>query len=115
MNITVYHRKIRNDYIERFLENAREIELKFFASGLSSYGLLNMELEKAVERAMKICRAASISVQDNFKLIYISNQGHLIRDWKLSFLARQLVIINAEATRSFVARAQIELLRSANQ
>ena len=68
MSITVYHREIKNEMIERFIENMLDADLEFFASELSQLGFRNMqEIEQAVARAIKVCQASSIPVRSNFR------------------------------------------------
>jgi len=111
MNITVYQQDIKNEIIERFIENMLDTNLKFFASELRQFGFGDMqEIEQAVKRAIRVCQATSTPVRSNFRSMYVSDKRTTICDWKLSSLARKLVIINSNASNPFVAKVQIELL-----
>lgn len=84
-------------------------ELLYYASEIEqSMGFSDEELEMAIERAFQACTAMRISIAENFKAIYRSDNAHeLITDWKLSPLACYLLIINANPTNTKVAKVQL--------
>jgi hypothetical protein len=84
-------------------------ELLYYASDIEqSMGFSDEELEEAIERAFQACTSMHISIDDNFKAIYRSDNRHeMIADWKLSPLACYLLIINANPSNSNVARVQL--------
>ena len=113
MNITIYSKPFHNDGFEKFLESVYERELKFLASELSWFGLsYSDDLTKAIERAIKICHAAHVSIKQNFKPVYICDNGQLICDWRLSTLGKKLVLLNANPANPIVANLQIQLLNN---
>ena len=115
MEIKIFNQNYNNEVIEHFQDTMNDSELKFLASEMLKDGFNNMEeINDAINRAIQICRTASIPLRSNFKSIYLSNNGEVICDWKLSSLSRKLVIINAAASLPFVAQIQIELLKMGN-
>lgn len=111
MNIVIYRQSIRNEIIEQFWEALRDVELKYLASDLNNYGLdYAGDIEDGVQRAIRICKAADIPIRPNFKPVYVSWDGHLVCDWRLSELGRKLVVLNANPSSPVVARLQLKLL-----
>ena len=86
--------------------------MKFLASDLLSNGFSDMrQINEAIDRAIQICLSSStFSIKKNFKPVYISDNGNMLCDWKLSPIARKLVIVNADASIPIVAKIQFELL-----
>jgi hypothetical protein len=84
-------------------------ELLYYASEIEqSMGFTDEELEAAIERAFKACKTLRISIDDNFKSIFRSDNVHeMIPDWKLSSLACYLLIINADPSNTNVAKVQL--------
>jgi len=113
MEVTILNQNNHFDSIDWFEEVMIDADLKYFASDMLLYGFNNMhEIDEAVERAMQICQTAAIPVRNNFKSIYLSNNGEVFCDWKLSNFSRKLVMINADASFPLVAKIQIELLKT---
>lgn len=114
MSMTIYHNHLRNELLDRLLENLLDAELEYTASELFvSLGLIDpYKIDAAVARAIQICQTASIPVRNNFKPVYMSSHGQIVCDWRLSPLARKLVILNADASHPLVAKVQVELLKS---
>ena len=111
MNIAIYQGETSHESLETFREILYGVDLKYLASDLASFGLENSEeMEKAVVRAIKACRAVRIPIRKNFKEIYVSQRGRVYRDWRLSALGRKLVLINANPSNPVVARLQVELV-----
>ncbi len=111
MEITIFNQNYNNVVIDQFEEIMLDVELKFFASDMLSYGFSVQEIDGAIERAIQICQTASIPVRNNFKSIYLSNNREILCDWKLSVFSRKLVILNAAASLPLVAQFQLELLK----
>lgn len=116
MEIAIFNQNNHFDVIDQFEEVMLDAELKFFASDMLLYGFNNMhEIDQAIERARQICETADIPVRNNFKSIYLSNNGEVFCDCKLSNFSRKLVMINADASLPLVAQFQIELLKIENK
>lgn len=99
--------------MERRFQNEKDADMVYMASTLMPLGFNDMrQLKCAVDRAIKICMAAAIPVNAHFKLLYLSDHGQLVCDWKLSRLARQLVLINGDPNNPIIAKMQIRLLES---
>ena len=108
--ITKYKASSDSPFLEEFEEIYSGLSRKYFASDLSSLGIDNgQELTTAVQRAMQACRAAGLSVNRNFKKVYISKGGDIFRDWKISALARKLIILNADPSNPIIAKLQVKL------
>ena len=98
--------------LDRVGESVLDRNLKYLASELSGYGIESgHELKQAVERAMQVCQSAELSVRSNFKAIYVCIEGQLYKDWRLSELGRNLILLNASPANPYVARLQLELLK----
>ena len=113
MNITVYPTSRYPDSIDRFLDALLDADLTFYASELRDIGLGDDEdIRQAVERAVQICNASAISVRKNFKCVYRwDRERHTVTcDWRLSPMARKLVIMNGNASNPLVAKVQLTLL-----
>ncbi|HSH67596.1 MAG TPA: damage-inducible protein D [Bacteroidia bacterium] len=84
-------------------------ELLYYASEIEqSMGFSDEELEAAIDRAFQACSTMHISIDDNFKAIFRSDDRHeMIPDWKLSSLACYLLILNASPSNSNVAKVQL--------
>lgn len=84
-------------------------ELLYYASEIErSMGFSAEELEVAIDRAFQACTTMHISIDDNFKAIFRSDDQHeMVPDWKLSSLACYLLIINANPSNSNVAKVQL--------
>jgi len=111
MDITIYHQQIRHKFLEDFNETILDGELTFTASELMNYGFTDRhQIENAIKRAIQTCQVAHIPVRNNFKTIYFSDHGEVTNDWKLSALAKKLIIINADTSIPIVAQTQIKLI-----
>ena len=111
MELIIYNRNSGSKSIKDFYEQMSDSNLHFFASELLSYGFKNMsQIDIAVERAIQICKVAAVPLRKNFKAVYLSENGSIVCDYKLSSLGRKLVILNADASIPFVARVQLELI-----
>lgn len=111
MKIVIYKSASSRGAIDDFRDNFTDLGLRHFAGELLSYGIRNAaELERAVERAMTVCHAARIPLRANFRQVYTCYNGAMICDWRLSDLARRLVLLNADPDNPFMAKLQIELV-----
>ena len=111
MNIVIYNNNYRSKAFEQFMEVLFDSDLHFLASELSIYGITSgPETEIAIKRAMKICNSTHQNVRQHFKPVILCKDGTLQRDWKLSPLARKLVLLNANPSNPLVGRLQMELL-----
>lgn len=68
------------------------------------------ELELALHKAMETCTAAGMPLSNHFRMIFISASGNLRRDWLVSDLGFNLVILNKEVTSPLAARLKIQVL-----
>lgn len=68
------------------------------------------ELEFALHKAMETCKAAGMPLSNHFRMIFISKEGNLRRDWLVSDLGFHLVILNKEVTSPLSARLKIQVL-----
>lgn len=73
------------------------------------------ELAEAINRAIRVCKSSGVSVEENFRSIYIVGEHGILRDWMLSILARRLILLNANPSNPIVARLQIKLLKNIEQ
>lgn len=69
-----------------------------------------LEVENAIDRALKACRSLNISIDHNFKKVYCYNGKEVVTEWSLSPLACCLVIINSNPDNIKVAEAQLYFL-----
>jgi DNA-damage-inducible protein D len=109
MDIMLYHAP--QDTLDEILENIYDTELRFLASELFSYGFHDApELESAINKALRVCRSAGISVRKNFKPVYTYKDEVMVCDWYLSDLGRKLVLLNGDPNNPFVAQFQVKLI-----
>ena len=59
------------------------------------------------------CCTANVPVAENFKPVYLSKNGEVICDWRVSTLGRQLILLNGNPAIAQVAKLQLELLQKA--
>lgn len=111
MHIVLYNTYNLNKSLNDLEENIIDVELRYKATDLVTSGYLRFEeMQNAVKRAMSICKAADIRVRKHFKAVYLCREGILLRDWRLSHMARKLVLLNGDANNPYVAKIQLELL-----
>ena len=98
--------------IENFRDSLAESHLTCYASDLIiCEGCRNFEeLSQAVKRATEVCNCMHLPLQENFKVVYRSQHGEVVQDWKLSPMAYLLTMLNADARSNVVARMQVELV-----
>ena len=87
--------------------------LRFYASEL----LLRLGADndpytrsEAVRRTMKVCHAAGIPLDRNFRQVYVCSETGPEPDWMLSPLACFLFLLNGDPDAPWVARAQLTIL-----
>jgi hypothetical protein len=68
------------------------------------------QLEKAVQRALRVCISAGISPTEHFRKVFVYAGADLRHDWLVSDLGLQLIMLNADISNPIIARMQIELL-----
>lgn len=97
------------DYWNEFNRQKNAVELTYYASEINEFiGLSKKEeLRDIIHRAMKVCSALHISIDENFRTIFRFTGNSLITDWKLSALACYLLTINADPSNPIVAKAQL--------
>jgi hypothetical protein len=103
------------DTYARILDDGKEL---FITHDLTHYASMLIEncvsdeiaLGRAVQKAMTVCITAGITPTEHFRTIFIYSDHMLIRDWLVSDLGLQLIILNADVTNPVVARLQLELL-----
>lgn len=112
MDIVMYNEDYRNEEMDRFLDQLQDLELKFAAGSLLRWGFEDRhQIERAVEKAIRVCELAHISVNAHFRPVYISYKEEIMADWKLSLLAVRLILINSELPEEILARLQVEFLK----
>jgi hypothetical protein len=102
------------DTYSTVLDDIREIlisrQLIHYAGSLREGCMLeDIELEKAVQKALVVCVTAGISPAEHFKSIFIYAGEALKKDWLVSDLGLQLILLNADIANPVVARLQVEL------
>jgi len=85
--------------------------LTHYASELLGKGLYDEEeLDTALHKAMNALTRASLPVVKHFRVVYVSEQGIIKRDWMVSDLGYRLIIFNADVSNPVVAKLQVEVL-----
>lgn len=111
MGIIIYQNKFTGKAFNEMLENLYDSKLIYRSSELLQKGLSDpYDLERAVERAIQACRTKGLGISEHFKAIYISRNGSLERDWKLSTLGRKLVVLNISPVNRYIADLQFRLI-----
>lgn len=100
--------------IETFKKQVQELNLTYYASEAAEKMEFEgtIEFHEAVERSMKLCLQAGITLEGNFKRIYKCSGDGIMYDFKLSVLAYRMVCLNGGSSNSKVARMQIDLLKN---
>ena len=109
--IEFYDENLHPQLIE-FVEAIVDRNLLFRASTLENIFKNKDEIYRAVERAVTIYCNNGMSIEQNFKMIYISDgdKKYIIKDWMLSKQAFCLVMLNGDPGNLNVGRVQLELL-----
>ena len=92
-------------------ERMAEKELVHYASQLLERGLKDeMELEKALRKAIIAISAAHLPAARHFRKIFVCVGHNIKNDWLVSNLGLRLIMMNADVSNPVVARLQIEIL-----
>jgi len=99
--------------LHEFIDSLADQQLTFYASDLlNQQGCDSMStLEQAVKRATEVCSSMHLPLRENFKVVFRSQNGKLVQDWRLSPMAYLLMVLNADSHNALVARAQVEMVR----
>jgi len=94
-------RQNRNKFYER--------RLTYFVSDIIELLAIENtdEIDLAFSRAIQACEALHIPFDYHFKKLYRSNGKNVMVDYKISALARYLIIVNCNPTNESVAKAQL--------
>lgn len=97
--------------MDDFVDSFANSNLKHYASDLiKEHNCESLEeLGIAVKRATEVCTCMHVPLQENFKVVFRSQGGEVIQDWRLSPLAYLLTLINSSAKSDAVARLQVEM------
>ncbi|HET7818519.1 MAG TPA: hypothetical protein VFL70_04385 [Bacteroidia bacterium] len=116
MEITVYNTHGNSSELEEFVEACILDSLQYRGSEFWDLGMdEGGELAEAINRAIRACKNSGLSVEENFRSIYIVGEHGILKDWMLSVLARRLILLNANPSNPIVARLQIKLLKNIEQ
>lgn len=99
--------------MEDFVDSFADSNLTYYASDLlKQHSCENLEvLGNAVKRATEVCTCMHMPLQENFKVVFRSQGGEVIQDWRLSPLAYLLTVINSDSKNDVVARLQVEMVK----
>jgi hypothetical protein len=100
-----------NPYPVSFRQDLEDLffrrQCKHYVSEILQQGIIVADdLEQAVTRAIKTCLLAGLPVHRHFQSIYVC-AGETQKDWLVSDLAFQLIVLNANAANSIIARMQL--------
>ena len=110
MKLTIHSYQL-HEALEQFRSTIHERNLRFLASELMDRHLMDyLEIQRAIKRAMIVCKTLDLPIEAHFKPLYVSRSGQVLCDWKLSDLGRKLVLINGNPANPFVAMLQKELI-----
>jgi hypothetical protein len=107
-----YYDKYSHPQLIELIEAMEDRNLICRANSLESIFKNRDEINRAVEKAVTIYCNNGISIHNNFKKIYISdnNKKYIIKDWMLSKQAFCLVMLNGDPSNLNIGRIQLELL-----
>ena len=99
--------------LEDFLDSIADQNLTFYASDLLKLtGCEHMdELSQALKRATEVCNCMHLPLRENFKVVYRSQEGEVVQDWRLSPMAYLLMVINSNSQNDLVANMQVEMVK----
>lgn len=103
-----YHRL--NPVIESFIERMNELKYRYYASDLLNRLMQSGNFDFHIRRAIAILKLTGTPVQNHVTCIYRSDDGGIKRDWKLSELACNLVIISITSDDEEIQNLQQALL-----
>ncbi|MDY6800556.1 MAG: hypothetical protein SVU94_04950 [Bacteroidota bacterium] len=87
-----YHRL--NPVIESFIERINELKYRYYASDILNRLMQTEDFNFHIRRAIAILKLTGTPVQNHVTCIYRSDEGGIQRDWKVSELACNLMIIS---------------------
>lgn len=99
--------------LDDFVDSLADRQLTCYASDLlQQRGCQSLsELGEAVKRATEVCNSMHLPLQENFKVVFRSQNGKVVQDWRLSPMAYLLMVLNADPHNDVVARTQVEMVR----
>lgn len=102
-----------NSPLEDFLDSLADQNLTYYASDLLQLtGTENIEeLSQALKRATEVCNCMHLPLRENFKVVYRSQNGEVVQDWRLSPMAYLLMVINSNSQSDLVAQIQVEMVK----
>lgn len=116
MNLIIFSGESKHDSIERFTNLLNNLNLPFMAGDLINMGFNEMaSVNKAVRRAICTLKTAGEKVDDHIKPVFVSDEGRISCDWRISSLGRKLILMNADPENPFIAKIQLELLAAYNK
>lgn len=113
----VVHDPLRNRAIDELLDAISMRECHFSAQAL----MHNLEYDDAqrfrtvIEAAVRACAVQHMPVQHHFRTIFISDHETVYQDYRLSWLACYLIVMNADPAYPVVAQAQLRLAQRASE
>ena len=96
--------------LESFLDQVYQSNMSYLASSLLEKGLTTEDISDAINRAFKICEAAGIPTREHFCFLYTQSNLGVMKDCKLSRLAFDLVLLNANPQNKAVSSFQLRVL-----
>jgi hypothetical protein len=103
-----YHRL--NPVIESFIERMNELKYRYYASDLLNRLIQSGNFDFHIRRAIAILKLTGTPVQNHITCIYRSDAGGIKRDWKVSELACNLMIISLTSDDEEIQNLQRALL-----
>ncbi|PRY15621.1 hypothetical protein CLV24_102243 [Pontibacter ummariensis] len=99
--------------LEDFLDSLADRNLTCYATDLlQQRGCASIEdLGRAVKRATEVCNSMHLPLRENFKVVYRSQNGEVVQDWRLSPMAYLLMVLNSDSQNDVVARMQVEMVK----
>ncbi|MDX5481990.1 MAG: hypothetical protein LPK07_09930 [Hymenobacteraceae bacterium] len=112
MLMTIEHPRTHSP-LEDFLDSLADQNLTCYATDLlQQRGCANMEeLGLAIRRATEVCNSLHLPLQENFKVVFRSQNGEVVQDWRLSPMAYLLMVINSDANNELVAKMQVAMVK----
>ncbi|WP_114780653.1 hypothetical protein [Botryobacter ruber] len=98
--------------IDEFMDSLADSNLTLYASDfLKLSGCHTMEeIGQALMRATAVCNNMHLPLRENIKVVYRSQDGTVVPDFRLSPMAYMLMVINSDTCNNLVARTQAELV-----
>lgn len=113
MKLIIYTERYHVSHaVHNFMDFYYSINMTYLASDLLDKGLSPEQITDAVEVAIKIANSSGIEAHKHFMPVYSGREQGVIKDCKLSHLAYNLVLMNADATLHAVGEFQVNVLKS---